>query len=299
MNRNVRPLVEGGHFYEAPRWHDGTWWVVDFYAHTVLTVTVDGSVEPVMEVEGQPSGMGWMPDGSLLVVSMKDQKILRRSRDGSVTQHADLSDLCGGAANDMVVDRDGGAYVGNFGFDIMAGADPEPATLIRVDPDGAVSVAATDMYFPNGSVILPDEQTLIVGETIGCRYSAFTIGPNGELTDRRVWAQLADTPALGTFEQVLDAVEVAPDGCALDAEGLLWTADAVGGRVIRVAQGGQVTDQIPMPPGLGAFACALGGRSGQTLLICSAPDFDEHARTLANEAMLFTVDVGVARAGRP
>lgn len=299
MSRSLRPLVEGGHFYEAPRWHDETWWVADFYAHTVATVTTDGSVEPVMEVEGQPSGMGWLPDGSLLVVSMNDQKILRRTPDGTVSEHADVSEFCAGAANDMVVDRHGGAYVGHFGFDIMAGADPEPASLIRVDPDGAARVAATDMYFPNGSVILPDEQTLIVGETIGCRYSAFTILDDGELTDRRVWAQLADTPILGTFEQVLDAVAVAPDGCALDVEGMLWTADAVGGRVIRIAQGGRITDQIAMPPGLGAFACALGGERGQTLLICAAPDFDEHARSVAKEGMLFTIEVGVAGAGRP
>ena len=115
----------------------------------------------MLTVEGQPSGLGWLPDGDLLVVSMRDHRILRRSADGSVSVHAELSEYCGGHLNDMVVSADGRAYVGNFGFDLMAFADPVPAALVRVDPDGTATVVAEDLLFPNGSVITPDGRTLI------------------------------------------------------------------------------------------------------------------------------------------
>ncbi len=299
MGYTLSTLLEGGHFFEGPRWHDGTWWVSDFYAHTVSTVTTTGQRTTVMEVEAQPSGLGWMPDGSLLVVSMRDHRILRRSPSGTVRVHADLTPYCGGKANDMVVDAEGRAFVGNFGFDLMAGADPALADLLRVDPDGTVHVAATDLAFPNGSVILPDGRTLVVGETMGSRYTAFTIGSDGVLEDRRVWAQLADAPPLGTLEETLSELEVGPDGCTLDAEGHIWAADAMGARVIRIAPGGQISDQITMPDGLGAFACQLGGEDGRTLLVCAAPDFLEHLRADAAEAVLLTTTVASPHAGRP
>ena len=299
MGYELATLLDGGHFYEGPRWHDGTWWVSDFYAHTVQRVTADGHAEVVMTVDAQPSGLGWMPDGSMLVVSMRDHRLLRRAVDGTVTVHADLSEHCGGKANDMVVDAKGRAFVGNFGFDLMGGADPSPATLVRVDPDGSVSVAAEDMWFPNGSVILPDEATLVVGETMGARYTAFTIAEDGSLTDRRTWAELAPAPTLGTLEETLAGLAIGPDGCTLDAEGHIWTADAMGARVLRVAPGGEVVDQVTMPEGLGAIACQLGGEDGRTLLICAAPDFLEHMRMDATEAVLLTTTVEVGHAGRP
>ncbi len=161
--RELKTLLEGGAFFEGPRFQAGRWWVSDFYRHLVLTVDADGRAEEVMTVEQQPSGLGWMPDGSLLVVSMKDHRVLRRSPEGEVSVHADVSEYCGGHLNDMVVDSDGRAYVGNFGFDLMGGADPAPANLVRVDPDGSATVAAEDMLFPNGSVVTPDGWTLIVG----------------------------------------------------------------------------------------------------------------------------------------
>lgn len=299
MGTRTSTLVEGGHFFEGPRWHDGTWWVSDFYAHTVSTVTTDGQQTTVMEVAAQPSGLGWMPDGSMLVVSMRDHRLLRRRPDGTVEAHADLSAHCGGKANDMVVDAAGRAYVGNFGFDLMAGGDPATTVMVRVDPDGSVHVAAEDLWFPNGSVITPDGSTLIVGETMGARYTAFAIGEDGSLSDRRVWAQLAPTPTLGTLQETLGGLGVGPDGCTLDADGRIWAADAMGGRVIRVAEGGAVEDEIRMPDGLGAFACALGGEDGRTLLICAAPDFAEHERAAKAEAVLLTAQVDVPHAGLP
>ena len=294
----METLLEGGAFFESPRWHDGRWWVSDFYRHRVLTVDADGREQAVLEVEGQPSGLGWMPDGSLLVVSMRDRRILRW--DGtSVTVHADVAEHCGGHLNDMVVSRDGRAYAGNFGFDLMAFADPAPANLIRVDPDGTASVAAEDMLFPNGSVITPDGRTLIVGETAGARYTAFTIAGDGSLTDRRVWAQVAATPEITTLEETLGRLTFGPDGCGLDAEQHIWSADEINARCVRLAPGGEIVEEISMPDGLDVFACMLGDDDGRTLLMCAAPDFHEQSRSAKHEAVLLTERVGVPRAGLP
>src|SRR4051794_12625587 len=163
--RKLTPLVEGGHFFEGPRWHDGRWYVSDFYRYAVFTVDGDGTEEELLRVDGQPSGLAWLPDGSLLAVSMRDHTLVKRSPGGDVSVHADLSEHCGGHLNDIVVDAQGRAYVGNFGFDLMAGGQPEYAKLVRVDPDGAMTVAADELMFPNGSVIHGD--TLIVAETMG------------------------------------------------------------------------------------------------------------------------------------
>ncbi|MGY6499759.1 MAG: SMP-30/gluconolactonase/LRE family protein [Acidimicrobiales bacterium] len=297
--RELTTLFEGGTFFEGPRWHDGAWWVSDFYSGLVRSISPDGAATEVMHVAAQPSGIGWMPDGSMLVVSMKDHLILRRDTDGEVTTHADLGDLAGGHLNDMVVDGDGRAYVGNFGFDLMGGADPRAASLVRVDPDGTATVAAEDLYFPNGSVITPDGDTLIVGETMGNRYTAFTIGSDGSLGDRRVWAEFGPLPELSTFAETLGRVVVSPDGCALDAEGHIWAADALANRCVRIAPGGEIVDVVTAPDGLGIFACMLGGPDGTTLLLCAAPDFFEHARSVATEAVLLTTEVAVPHAGLP
>ena len=297
--RELTTLLEGGAFFEGPRWRDGRWWVSDFYRGTVSTVTTDGAEEIVLEVPGQPSGLGWMPDGSLLVVSRKDFKVLRRTPDGEVTEHADLSGLAAGHLNDMVVDASGRAYVGNFGFDLMSGADPASTDLIRIDPDGAVTVAASDLWFPNGTVITPDGGTLIVGETVAARYTQFSIAPDGSLTDRVVWGQIAPEPSYESFERTLAELEFAPDGCTLDADGCIWSADADGGRVARLARGGEILEAIPSPEGLGVFACMLGGEDGRTLLICAAPDFLEHRRMDKREGVLLTTTVEVPHAGLP
>jgi sugar lactone lactonase YvrE len=282
-DRTFTTLADGGGFFEGPRWRDGRWWVSDFYRHTVYAIAPDGATDEVLTVEAQPSGLGWLPDGSLLVVSMRDHRVLRRAPDGAVTVHADIGEHCGGLANDMVVDSRGHAYVGNFGFDIMAGAPARPAALVHIAPDGTVDVAADDLFFPNGAVVTPDGGTLVVGETTGGRYTAFSIGPDGALGDRREWA---------TFEG-------APDGCALDAEGRIWAADALGNRVVRVGEGEGVVDEIPAPDGLGIYACMLGGDDGRTLLACAAPDYFEHNRSAAREAVLLTTTVDAPHAGLP
>jgi sugar lactone lactonase YvrE len=297
--RELTTLLEGGAFFEGPRWRDGRWWVSDFYRGTVSTVTPDGAEETVLEVPEQPSGLGWMPDGSLLVVSRKDFRVLRRTPDGEVVEHADLSSMAEGHLNDMVVDAQGRAYVGNFGFDLMARADPTSTDLIRVDPDGTASVAASGLWFPNGTVLTDDGRTLVVGETVAARYTSFSVAEDGSLGDRAVWGQIEPEPSFEAFERTLAELRFAPDGCALDAEGCIWSADAVGGRVARLAPGGEVAEAIHVPEGLGAFACMLGGEDGRTLLICAAPDFLEHLRTNKREAVLLTATVDVPHAGLP
>ena len=297
-SRQLRTVLTGGGFFEGPRWRGGTWWVSDFYRHQVSTVTPDGTETPVVEVDNQPSGLDWLPDGSLVIVSMKDRRVLRFA-DGTLSTLADLAPYCGGHLNDLVADRAGRVFVGDFGFDLMGGADAAATTVKRVDPDGTVTVVADELHFPNGAVITPDESTLIVGETLGNRYTAFDLNPDGSLTNRRVWAQFAPVPVGSSTEEVLGQLVLAPDGCTLDAEGHIWAADAVGARAVRVAPGGAVVDEVPAPDGMGTFACALGGEDGRTLLMCCAPDFYEHNRAPVREAELVATEVDVPHAGRP
>ena len=200
----TRVLLHGLCFGEGPRWHDGALWLSDMHAREVLRITADGHATRVFEVAEWPSGLGWLPEGDLLVVSMRDRRILRW--DGaSLTQHADLGALASFHCNDLVVDAQGRAYVGNFGFDLHAQQKPRAAELICVEPDGAARVVASDMRFPNGTVITPDGGTLIVGESWGGCLTAFDILPNGDLTNRRIWATL---PA-----------GAVPDGICLDEAG--------------------------------------------------------------------------------
>jgi sugar lactone lactonase YvrE len=269
------------------------------YRHAVYTVTPGGQEELIVEVEGQPSGLGWLPNGDLLVVSMRDHRLLRRDGSGHVTEHADLSSVCGGLLNDLVVDARGRAWVGDFGFDLMAFDDPATTSIKRVDPDGTVAVVADGMLFPNGSLIADDGGTLIVGETLANRYTAFAIGEDGSLRDRRIWAQLGPVVTVGPVIDTLEQLRVCPDGCGLDAQGHIWAADAIGGRCIRIAEGGEIVDEVRAPGGLGIFACTLGGDDGHTLLMCAAPDYFEANRRDTREAVLLTTRVDVPHGGLP
>ncbi len=291
-------LIAGYTFFEGPRWRDGRLWLSDFYTHQVLSVGLDGQVEKVAAVPGQPSGLGWLPDGRLLVVSMRDRRVLRREVDGSLAVHADLSAIASGHANDMVVGRDGTAYVGNFGFDLMGGGTPQLARLARVAPEGTTSVAAEGLYFPNGSMLTPDGRTLIVVETMGNRISAFDVRADGGLGPRRDWAVFGELPPLSDVPTVLGHLKAAPDGAVLDAEGAVWFADAVGHRAVRMAPGGRILQEISTG-GMGCFALTLSGPDRRTLCLCVAPDFHEPARSAAREASVWTTTVDVPGAGTP
>jgi sugar lactone lactonase YvrE len=298
MSREIRTVVAGMSYTECPRWHDDRLWFADFYTHAVHSVAEDGTdLRTEVEVPAQPSGIGWLPDGRLLVVSMKDTRVVRREHDGSLVTHADVGDHVTGHPNDMVVDAQGRCWLGNFGFDLMAGADVGTASLLRVDPDGTVAVVADELWFPNGSVITPDGRTLLVDETFGNRVSAFDIADDGTLGPRRDWAVFGGTPTASALAEVLPSLAVAPDGCGLDAEGALWLADAIGGRVVRVREGGEIVDEVRVEGGV--FACMLGGSDGRTLFLSCAPDFDEHARSAAREAEIRAVTVDVPHGGLP
>lgn len=282
MTAALELLVDGVDFGEGPRWHDGRLWYSDFHQRAIYAVTTDGEREAVhADLDDRPSGLGWLPDGRLLAVSMQDRKLLREEGPGLVV-HADLSGIATGHCNDMVVDDRGNAYVGNFGFDYEGGGRFSTADLALVRSDGTVEVAATGLRFPNGSVITPDGRTLIVGESFGAGYEAFTIAGDATLGDRRRWA---DVPGM------------APDGCTLDSEDAIWFADALGSQVVRVREGGEVTDRIPTPQP--TFACALGGDDGRTLFVLCAPSSRPDEVAGRGAGAIHTTRVDVPHAGLP
>jgi len=275
-------LVDGIDFGEGPRWHNGELWYSDFFQHTIYAVTASGDRRAVWtDLKDRPSGLGWMPDGSLLVVAQFTRSVLRE-QDGALVLHADLSAYATGFCNDMVVAADGTAYVGNAGFDMESGEPPRNADLVCVRPDGTASVAAEGLQFPNGSVITADGATLIVGETMGAGYLAFTINADGSLSDRRRWA---DTP--GMF----------PDGCTSDAEGAIWFADAFGSQLVRVKEGGEITDRVATPAP--TFACMLGGEDGKTLFALCAPGFRKPEVAGKGAGAIYATTVDVPHAGLP
>lgn len=296
--REIKVVAEGLTYLEGPRWHKGLLWFVDFYTFGVYQVNAQGVVEKVVEVENQPSGLGWLPDGRMLVVSMKDRKVLRQEADKTLVVHADIWDKCRGHANDMVVAPNGDAYVGNFGFDLMGGADYQSADLVLVRPDGSSQIVAEGLAFPNGMVITPDEKVLIVNELFGNRISQFDILPDGTLGPRRDFANygdLGDEPDVG---KRLAAAKLIPDGLALDAEGAVWVADTLNHRAVRIAEGGKILEEVNTAPE-GVFAVALGGEDGRTLFMCAAPDWDEALRTAKREGRMLATQVTVPHAGTP
>jgi sugar lactone lactonase YvrE len=290
--RTARVLADGIYFGEGPRWRNGRLWFSDFYARAVKSVSLSGDVRTEFVLDDRPSGLGWRPGGSMLIVSMTKRQVLRRAPDGAAWVHADLSHIATFHCNDMVVDSEGGAYVGNFGFDLDAAigtrgasdviANHPTAKLAYLAPDGYARVAATDMHFPNGSVITPDGKTLIVGETLAGRLTAFDIGANGELSNRRVWAE--------TWPRV-------PDGICLDAEGAIWVANPLAPECFRIKEGGQVLEVIET--GDPCFACMLGGEKGGMLFMLTAESSDHKAAAAAKTGRILVAKVDSPRAGLP
>lgn len=292
MSREVKLLADGIYFGEGPRWHDGRLWFSDFYAHAVKSVSETGDIRTEFEIDDQPSGLGWLPDGSMLIVGMTKRQVLRRSSDGVISVHADLSHIATYHCNDMVVDASGRAFVGNFGFNLDEAMATRPvddvianhatAKLACVSASGTVRVAADEMHFPNGSVITPDGKTLIVGETVGFCLTAFDIADNGALSNRRVWA-----PTLPRI----------PDGICLDADGAVWFANPMGPECVRIAEGGEVLEVIDT--GQTCFACMLGGDDGKTLFMLIAESSDAHVASASPTGRIVTARVDSPRAGHP
>ncbi|HAP75422.1 MAG TPA: gluconolactonase [Acidimicrobiaceae bacterium] len=287
----VELLADGLYFGEGPRWHRGSLWFSDFYDHAVKTVDLDGTVSTKLVIDDQPSGLGWLPDGRMLIVAMTARQVLRLEGDVLVV-HADLGEVATFHCNDMVVDAQGRAYVGNFGFDLHAAVESgdfagalasyEGATLACVDPDGTVRTAATGLRFPNGSVITPDGRTLIVAESLGRRLTAFDVAVDGTLSNQRVWADLG---------------RATPDGISLDADGAVWLADASGPRCIRVREGGEVLDVVDT--GQPCFACMLGGPDGRHLFMLTAESSNPDIASANRTGRVMVTEVPVGRAGLP
>jgi sugar lactone lactonase YvrE len=267
--------IGGLGFPEGPRWHRGRLWFSDFGACVVRAVDLHGHVTEVLQVSARPSGLGWLPDDTLLVVAMNDRRVLRVG-EGAAVEHADLSGLADFACNDMVVDSRGNAYVGHMGFDLFARPQqPKAASLILVRPDGTATVAAPNLMFPNGVVLREDGLTLIVAETFGQCLTAFDVAADGTLSGRRVFATLPGR---------------APDGICIDREGAVWVADAASKTCVRVREGGEVSEAITTEQR--CYACALGGEDGRTMFLCTAEGYDPAAMARRSGA-IETVQVAV------
>lgn len=281
---DLKVVLDGLTFPEGPRWHDGKLFFSDIHSTNVMAMTPEGDASVVCSVPTFPSGLGWDLDGRLLIASVVDKRLLRLGDDGSLTTVADLSSLTRWTINDMVVDGRGRAYIGDVGFELGPGMTPSPGQVLLVGPDGAASVVDDDMMFPNGSMVTADGRTLIVGETFGRRLTAFDIGDDGSLSNKRVWAQL---PA-----------GAVPDGSCLDAEGAVWTASPTTREVIRIAEGGDVLARVSTGE-RGAYACMLGGDDRRTLFVCTANTHDPTVTVGERAGRIEAVEVDVPGAGWP
>jgi sugar lactone lactonase YvrE len=285
----AEPFVSGLYFGECPRWHEGRLWYSDFFDHAVFSVSPDGERKAEAEFDRESAGLGWLPDGRLLIVSRLDRSVMRQEHDGTLVRHGDLKPWATWHANDMVVASNGQAYVGNFGFDLDGlydGSTPPsaigPTSVIRVDPDGSSSEAASGVNFPNGMVITEDGGTLVVAESLGGGLKAFDRAPDGTLSNGRQWAS---TPG------------VAPDGICLCEDNSVWVANALAAECVRVAEGGQVLERVATS--MNCFACMLGDDDRKTLYLVTAPTSHAVEAKAARDGALERVRTAVPGAGLP
>ncbi len=279
----LRTLMGGIEFGESPRWHEDRLWFSDWGTQEIVAVGLEGNSEVMVHAAtSAPFCIDWLPDGRLLVVSGSEAGLRRREPDGSLVNHADLSGLSRHPWNDIVVDGRGNAYVGNIGFDFPTG-EFAPGYLALVTPDGEARQVADGLAFPNGIVVTPDDSTLILAESYGSRLTAFDIGDDGGLSNRRVWADLDGG---------------APDGICLDAEGAVWYADVPNERCVRVREGGEVLQTVELDRG--CFACMLGGPDGKTLFMVAREWRGiESVAVEEKTGKILTAPAPAAGAGRP
>ena len=290
MERKLETLMKGLTFGEGPRWHENKFYFSDFYSHKVYSLDLSGKHEVIVEIPNQPSGLGWTPDGTMLIVSMKDRKLMSL-KDGQLKERADLTEFSGFHCNDMVVDIDGNAFIGNFGFNTYDGEEIKPTNLILVRPGEEPVLAADNLFFPNGTVITPDNKTLIVGETYAARLTAFDKSEDGSLSNRRIWADLKVNAEEGTVPL--------PDGMCIDEEGAIWVASPSTAEVIRVHEGGMISERIPVQTN--AFGFMLGGEDRRTLFICTSngSGVDPEAALREKSGKIEITQVDVPGCGKP
>ena len=278
----MRVMLDGLVLGESTRWHEGRLWFCDWGAGEIVVVE-EGEPRVVARIDDLPFCIDWLPDGRLLVITGRGL-LLRREPDGSLVTHADLTDLGGGFPwNDIAVDSRGRAYVNNIGF-TFPGGEPAPGLIAVVHPDGTARRVADGVMFPNGMAVTPDDRTLIVAESYAARLTAFAIGADGSLGERRTWA------SVGTG---------APDGICIDAEGAVWYADVPNQRCVRVREGGAVLRTVELDRG--GFACALGGPDRTTLFITAATwqGMTEPEMVAPGSGQVLAVQVDVPGAGWP
>ena len=277
-------VVTGIRFPEGNRWHEGRLWYSDMHTGQVFSIDPDGGTDAVPRLEatvpGQSSGLGWLPDGRLIVSSMESRTVVAVEADGTTSVFADLSTVESSLVNDLVVDPETGrTYIGAFGYDLYAGEELRPGPLYVIEPDGSFRLAAEGLVFPNSANVLPGTRTLVVSETWGGKLTAFDIEPDGSLTGRREWAALPEG--------------VTPDGSTVDAEGAIWVCSVDTGEFLRVVEGGEVTDRIDAP-GRCAIDCALGGPDGRTLYLATADSYDPATTARTHAGRISAVRVPVS-----
>jgi len=275
-------LVGGLSFTEGPRWHGGRLWFSDAHAGRVLSLGDPGDCRVEAKMSGPCSGLGWHDDGTMLVL-LTQRRALATVRGTTERIFCDLEPLTRGSGTEMITDRKGRAYVGSSGFDMRANEAPRSTQLFLVDERGKARPVADDIAFPNGTVITPDERTLIIAESIGQRLSAFDVAPDGSLSARRTFAKLDG---------------ILPDGICLDAEGAVWVASPNTKQVLRVTQNGKIAERVSTGE-RGAYACMLGGSDRKTLYIATGGVFEFGKPLVKQPAGLECVTVTVPGDGIP
>lgn len=271
-------------FPEGARWREDRLWFSDMHTGQVFKSNPSArTLEEVAVVDDQPSGLGWLPDGSLLISCMLGRTVRRVAPDGSTTDFADLTTLTTAPINDLVTTPNGTTYLGGFGYDLYADAPQRPGPVFRIDPDGVPTVVEDDMVFPNGSIILPGTSTLVVAETWAARLTAFDIDDHGDLVGKRVWAELPEGST--------------PDGICVDQAGAVWVSSIATSRFYRVEHGGRITHTIAVD-GRCATDCVLGGPDGTTLFLLTSNSW-QPSETAGREGRIEAIEVEVAGPGRP
>lgn len=269
-------IAAGLAFPECPRWHENALWFSDQHSGEVYRVAHGAAPEVVTLVPGGASGLGWLPDASMLVVSMSDRRLFRWNGT-ELVDYADLSSLHRWHSNDLIVDAAGNAFVGSIGFDYYGGAAPEPGPLLRVDPHGVVAIAAEDLLCPNGMVIVDDGRTLVVAESLAGRLTAFDLDPAGNLSRRRVHADLG---------------ALIPDGICTDAADRILFA-SIGKHEVAMVSDGRV-ESVASSGDREVIACVLGGPQGRTLYMCTSVSMTPDRTVVARDGRVEAVELGAA-----
>jgi sugar lactone lactonase YvrE len=286
----LRLILDGIHMPECPRWHDGKLWLTDIWGHQVFEVQPNGTRRVVAEFpdDEDPAGIGWLPDGRLLVTGMLQRKVYVVDAAGTIAVHSDLSGLNKHMLNDMIVATDGTAYVSGFGWNMWENGEFAPSPIIRVRPDGSAEPVSEPMAAPNGMALSEDGEVLVVAEPGAGALNRFTVTTDGDLVDRKVLP----------LEKADGAAFVTPDGICLDAEDHVWAADPIGGRMMRVAPDGTIVEQFPVDAGH-PLACVLAGPDRRTLYIAVGAVTHKSAMPPTPSGRLLATDVAVPGSGRP